>query len=155
MASLTTDTANDAGREILLLRAVVLAMTNLTTVLAGLVLVVTKGTVEGGKLTELVALEFVLAFRDRSSLELLVVARKVVRECTYSLNDVVNELLSLVDLLLGVRHDQAMQIFLLVASVGCVRTSFTLLDRAFSTDRNLCLGFGLHLLEGVSTGANE
>jgi hypothetical protein len=114
-------------------------MTNLTTVLAGLVLVVAKGTVEGGKLTELVALEFVLAFRDRSS----------------SLNDVVNELLSLVDLLLGVRHDQAMQIFLLVASVGCVRTSFTLLDRAFSTDRNLCLGFGLHLLECVSTGANE
>jgi hypothetical protein len=44
-------------------------MTNLTTVLAGLVLVVTKGTVEGGKLTKLVALEFVLAFRDRSSLQ--------------------------------------------------------------------------------------
>jgi hypothetical protein len=66
---LTTDTADDAGREVLLLWTIVLAMTNLTTVLAGLVLVVTKGTVEGGKLTKLVALEFVLAFRDRSSLQ--------------------------------------------------------------------------------------
>lgn len=69
VTSLTTDTADDAGREVLLLWTIVLAMTNLTTVLAGLVLVVTKGTVEGGKLTKLVALEFVLAFRDRSSLQ--------------------------------------------------------------------------------------
>jgi hypothetical protein len=64
MSSLTTDTADDTSSEVLLLGTVVLAMTDLTTVLAGLVLVVSKGTVKSGKLTELVALEFVLAFRN-------------------------------------------------------------------------------------------
>jgi hypothetical protein len=39
-------------------------MTDFTTVLAGLVLVVSEGTIECGKLTELVALEFVLTFGD-------------------------------------------------------------------------------------------
>lgn len=77
------------------------------------------------------------------------------RVVTYSLDNVVDKLLRLVDLLLGVGHDQAVKILLLVAGMSCVRTSFTLLDGAFATDRNLCLGFGLHLLEGVSTGANE
>lgn len=71
MTSLTTDATDDAGSEVLLLWTVVLAMTNLSAVLTGLVLVVTKGTVEGGKLAELVALEFVLAFRDGSSLNVL------------------------------------------------------------------------------------
>jgi hypothetical protein len=68
VTSLTTDAADDAGRKVLFLRAVVLAMTDLTAVLAGLVLVVAKGTVEGSKLTKLVALKFVLALRDGSSL---------------------------------------------------------------------------------------
>jgi hypothetical protein len=79
MTSLTTDATDDAGREVLLLGAVVLAMANLSAVLAGLVLVVAKGTVEGGKLTKLVALEFVLAFRDRSSLLMLVRVGKLGR----------------------------------------------------------------------------
>jgi hypothetical protein len=43
-------------------------MADLTTVLTGLVLVVTEGTVEGSKLTKLVALEFVLAFGNGGSL---------------------------------------------------------------------------------------
>lgn len=68
MTSLTTDTADDAGREVLLLWAVVFAVTDFTTVLAGLVLVVSKRTVEGGKLTKLVALEFVLSLRNGGSL---------------------------------------------------------------------------------------
>jgi len=72
VTSLTADAADDAGREVLFLRAVVLAMTNLTAVLAGLVLVVAEGTIEGGKFTKLVALEFVLTFRDGSSLQVLV-----------------------------------------------------------------------------------
>lgn len=56
MASLATDTANDASRKVLLLRAVILAMADFAAVLAGLVLVVSEGTVKGGKLTKLVAL---------------------------------------------------------------------------------------------------
>lgn len=73
VTSLATDATDDAGREVLLLRAIVLAMTNLSTVLTGLVLVVAKGTVEGGELSELVALEFVLTFGDGCSLKLLLV----------------------------------------------------------------------------------
>jgi hypothetical protein len=68
MACVSTDTANDAGSEVLFLRAVVLAMTNLATVLASLVLIVSQGTVERGELSKLVALEFVLTFRNRCSL---------------------------------------------------------------------------------------
>jgi hypothetical protein len=68
VTSLTTNTADDAGRKVLLLWAIVLAMADLTTVLTGLVLVVTEGTVEGSKLTKLVALEFVLAFGNGGSL---------------------------------------------------------------------------------------
>jgi hypothetical protein len=65
---LATDTADDARGEVLLLRAIVLAVTDFTTVLTGLVLVIAKGTVEGSKLTKLVALELVLAFGDGSGL---------------------------------------------------------------------------------------
>jgi hypothetical protein len=53
-------------------------MTDFTTVLAGLVLVVTEGTVKGGKLTQLVALELVLAFGDGGSLALLVDSSKII-----------------------------------------------------------------------------
>jgi hypothetical protein len=74
---------------------------------------------------------------------------------TYSLNDVVDELLGLVDLLLGVGHDQAVEILLLVAGVSGVRASLALLDGTLATDRNLCAGLSFHLLERVSTGANE
>jgi len=45
-------------------------MSNFATVLAGLILVITKCTVEGGKLTKLVALEFVLTFGNRCSLRI-------------------------------------------------------------------------------------
>jgi hypothetical protein len=107
MSSLTTDTADNAGREVLLLWAIVLAMTNFTAVLASLILVVSKGTVQGGELTELVALEFILTFGNGGSLEMISIWESGDRACTYRLDDVVNELLCLVDLLLGVGHDQA------------------------------------------------
>jgi hypothetical protein len=44
--------------------AIILTVTNLTTVLASLVLVVTQSTVESSEFAELIALELVLAFRD-------------------------------------------------------------------------------------------
>jgi hypothetical protein len=68
MARVSTDTADNTGSEVLFLGAVVLAMSNLATVLAGLVLVVSQGTVERSELSKLVALEFVLTFRNRCSL---------------------------------------------------------------------------------------
>ena len=68
MAGVTADTADDVGSVVLLLRAIIFTMTDLTAVLAGLVFVITQSTVEGSKLTQLVALELVLAFRDRGGL---------------------------------------------------------------------------------------
>ena len=68
MTSVTADTTNDVGSVVLGVGAVVLAVTDFTTVLASLVLVVAEGTVERGELTQLVALELVLTFGDRGSL---------------------------------------------------------------------------------------
>ena len=66
-----------------------------------------------------------------------------------------DQLLSLVDLLLGVGHDETVEIFLLVAGVGRIGTAFAFLDGAFAADSNLGSGLGLHLLQGVATGSNK
>jgi hypothetical protein len=109
------------------------------TILASLVLIVSQGTVESSQLTELVPLELVLALGDGGG----------------GFDDVVDKLFGLVDLVFGVGHDQAMEILLLVASVSSVGTAFTLLDRTFATDCNLCTGLRFHLLESVTTGTYE
>ena len=91
VTSVAADTANNVGGEVTLLRTVVLAVTDLTTVLASLVLVVSKGSVESGELTQLVALEFVLAFGYRCSLMRSASDKKVVgKEKTYGLNYIVD-----------------------------------------------------------------
>lgn len=112
MSGVATDSANDAGSEVLPLGTVILPMSNFTTILAGLVLVVSKSAVKSSKLSELVSLEVVLTFRNGSG----------------RLDDIVNQLLGLVDLVLGIRHDKAVKIFLLVAGVSGIRASFALLD---------------------------
>lgn len=61
MACIATDTTDDIRREVALFRAVKLSVTDLAAVLASLIFIVTEGTVKSGKLTELVALEFVLS----------------------------------------------------------------------------------------------
>lgn len=63
MSSAATHTANDVSSEVTLLRAVVFAMADATTVLADLVFVVTKRTVECCQLAELVPLVVILALR--------------------------------------------------------------------------------------------
>lgn len=80
MTSLSTNAADDASSVILLLRAVVLSMADLTTVLAGLILIVSECTIQGGEFTELVALELVLTFGDGSSLSLSVSLRRNLRQ---------------------------------------------------------------------------
>lgn len=69
MARIAADSADDAGRVVGLVRAVVLAVANATAVLAGLVLVVTEGTVQSGELAKLVPLERVLALGNGGGLE--------------------------------------------------------------------------------------
>ena len=79
------------------------------TILACLVLIVTKRTVESCKLTELVALEFVLTFGDGGGL--VSISQQTIQDwvtVAYRLDDIVNELLRFVDLLFGVGHNQTM-----------------------------------------------
>lgn len=72
MTSVATNTANNVGREVALLRTVVLAVANFSTILAGLVFVVAQSTVERGKLAELIALQLILSFWDRRGLNMSV-----------------------------------------------------------------------------------
>jgi hypothetical protein len=65
--------------------------------------------------------------------------RKAISGDTYSLDDIVNQFLGFVDLLFGVGHDQAVEIFFLVTGVSCIRAAFSFLDGSLSTDCN----FGL------------
>ncbi len=62
MTSISTDATDDVCGEIALFWAVVLSVTDLSTILASLVLVVAESTIKSCKLTKLVALELVLAF---------------------------------------------------------------------------------------------
>lgn len=137
MACVTTNSADDAGSKVLSLGTIVLAMPNLSTVLTSLVFIISKSTVEGGQLSKLVTLEFVLTFRDRSSLLTVRQEMSTRVNTTYSLNNIVNELLRLVNLLFGVGHDETVKIFLLVASVSGIRSTLAFLDGALSTDGNL------------------
>ena len=47
-----------------------------------------------------------------------------------------NELLGFGDLFLGIGHDQAVQILVLVARVGSIGLAFALLDGSFSSNCN-------------------
>lgn len=69
MSGVATDTTDDVGRVIALLGTVVLAVTDFTTILAGLVFIITESTVECRKFTQLATLELVLTFGDGSSLQ--------------------------------------------------------------------------------------
>lgn len=68
MTCIATDSTDDVGCEIACLRTVVLAVPDLTAILAGLILVIAKCAVESSELTKLVALELVLAFGNGGSL---------------------------------------------------------------------------------------
>jgi hypothetical protein len=156
MTCLSADSADDTSSVVLLLRAIIFAMSDLTTVLAGLVFVVTKGSVEGREFAKLIALKLVLTFGNRCSLYAVRMCKEICKITeTYSFNDIVNQLLRLIDLVLGIGHDKTMQIFFLVAGVSSVRSAFALLDGAFASNGNLGARLGFHLLERVSTRANQ
>lgn len=65
-----------------------------------------------------------------------------------------DQLLGLIDLVLRVRHDETVKIFILVAGMSSVRLSFTLLDGAFAANSDLGTGFILHLLQRIATRSN-
>ena len=66
-----------------------------------------------------------------------------------------DQLLRLVDLLLGVGHDETMQILFLVASMGSVRTALALLDGALAANGDFGARIGFHFLERVATRLDE
>lgn len=68
MARTPADTTDDVGSEVALFRAVVLAMSNTTAVLADLVLIVSEGSVKSCQLAQLITLMIILAFGGRSGL---------------------------------------------------------------------------------------
>jgi len=117
------------------------------TILAGLILIITKSTVERRKLTKLIALEFVLSLGNRGSLLTIstYVEQYELRSYVYRFDNIVNQFLGFIDFVLGVCHDKTMEIFFLIAGVSGVRTTFALLDRAFATNGNLGTRFSLHL----------
>jgi hypothetical protein len=145
VTSVATDTANDVSCVVLSLRAIPFAVPNLATVLASLVLIVTKSSVQGSKLSKLVALEFVLAFRDRGSLftRSIIALLAILGSTTYCLNNIVNQLLSLVDLFFSICHDEAVKIFLLVAGVGSIRTTYAVCRLAHVSGRGIPREMGL------------
>ena len=128
------------------------------TVLASLVFIVTECTVEGGEFSELVTLELILTFGNRSSLFALSVSisRKHWKETkTYGFNDVVDQLLGLVYFLLRICHDQTVKIFFLIASVSGIRSPLSFLDGTFASNSNLGSRFLFHGLKSVSTRSDE
>jgi len=139
MTCVTADTTDDGGSVVALLRAIVFPVTDLTAVLTSLVLVITQSTIECSKLSKLITLQLVLALRDGSS----------------SFNDGIDQLLRLVNLLFSIRHDQTVQILLLVRSMGSIGAALALLDGALSTDGDFCARISFHLLEGVATRSNK
>lgn len=69
MTGASTNATDDVGGEVFLFGAVVLPMSDAAAVLANLIFVVAKGSVERGKLAKLVSLVVVLALGCRSGLE--------------------------------------------------------------------------------------
>lgn len=66
-----------------------------------------------------------------------------------------DELLGLCNLFLGIGHDQAVKVLVLVAGMGSIRLALTFLDGALSADGDLGLGLGFHVFQSVTTGTDE
>lgn len=72
MSCTTADTTDDVGSVVTLLWAVVLAMSDIATVLADLILVITQGTVQSCEFTKLITFVIILSFRSGRGLYMIV-----------------------------------------------------------------------------------
>lgn len=68
MSGAPADTTDDVSSKVALLRALILPVTDVATILTHLVLVISKGSVESGEFAKLIAFVIVLAFGRGSSL---------------------------------------------------------------------------------------
>jgi hypothetical protein len=159
VSSAAAHTANDVSSEVTLLRAVVFAVADATTILADLVFVVTKRTIERRQLAKLVALVVILALRCRSSLKKRHGDQRQniypnVESFAYSLDNSVNQPDTLDDLFVRVGQDKAMQVLFSVLGV-LIWTSLALFNASFSADTDFRATLLLHFLQAVATGTHE
>lgn len=68
MTRITTNATNNVSGKVALFWTFISTMTNLTTILTSLILVITKSTVEGSQVTKLITLVLVLTFGNGGSL---------------------------------------------------------------------------------------
>ena len=68
MSGAPADTADDVSSKVALLGTLILPVTDVATILTDLVLIVSEGTIEGGKFAELIAFVIVLALGCGSGL---------------------------------------------------------------------------------------
>lgn len=87
--------------------------------------------------------------QPRSVSEVLDAGDQIFR--TYSLNDIVNQFLGLIDLFFGIGHDETMQVLFLVAGVGGIGSAFAFLDGTLATNGNLGSRVAFHLLQSVTS----
>lgn len=87
------DAADDVGRKVTLLRAVILAVANTTTILAYLVFVITERTVERSKFTKLVAFMVILTFGGGCSLYVILAESEseTIQMVAYRFDDLVDQ----------------------------------------------------------------
>jgi hypothetical protein len=78
MTSTTANATDDVSSEITLFGAVIFSVSNATTVLANLIFVVSKCSVQSSEFAELIALVIVLTFGSGSSLGMISVDAKEV-----------------------------------------------------------------------------
>lgn len=158
MSSATANATDDVGGKVLLLGAVVLTMTDATTIFADLVLVVAESTIEGCELAKLVALVIILAFGSRRGLETQDRSVKFNGEAkkriAYRLNNLIDHFHTSSDLLLRFSEDQAMEVLLSIIG-KLVRASLALLYTALATNADLGPTVPLHLLQTVTTRSDQ
>lgn len=133
-----TQSTNNVGTVHSLLGTFPLSVTLFSTVLTQLVLIVSQSTVERGQFSQLISLVIVLTFGRRCG----------------GFDDSVDQSDTGLDFSLVIRHDQTMQLIILVRcpSVGSL---LSILDTSLSSDRDLGTTLPLHALQRVTTRSNK
>ena len=154
MSSAATNSADNVSCEITLLRAIVFAMANASTVLANLVFVVAKSAVKRGQLPELVAFMVILTFGGRCCLLIVSKGSSDRKYITYSFYHFVDHLDASGYLLFRVGDNKTMKIFLCVFSV-LIWPRFSFLYATLTADADFSTAVPFHLLQTVPSGAHK
>lgn len=148
VAGATAHTTDDISSEVALFRAIIFTMTKATAILTDLIFVITKGTIQSGKLAELVALVIVLSFWGGGRLQhtsVMKVSSRVEKR-THRLDHSIDHLHTSCYLVLRISDDETMQVFFSIIGV-LIWSCFTLLHAAFATDADLSTALPFHLLQ--------